>query len=138
MSVVSAKNLSKYFKKEVALKSLSFEIKPGKITGLIGADGAGKSTLIRILSALLDYRADELTVLGYDVKKNPADIQELIGYMPQKFGLYEDLTVKENMYLYADLQSIPKENRTKRVEELLEFTTLTNFQNSSPPTSPAV
>lgn len=129
MSSVVAKNLSKSFNKELALKNISFEIKPNKITGIIGADGAGKTTLIRILTALLDFQADELTILDYDLKSNSKNIQELIGYMPQKFGLYEDLSVRENMSLYANLQSIPKNKIESRIDELLKFTTLDRFQN---------
>jgi len=129
MSIVEVKNLSKVFKGAWALKNLSFSIKPNQITGLIGADGAGKTTLIRILSALYSFEADEISVLGYDLQNHATNIQELIGYMPQKFGLYEDLSVKENMYLYANLQSIPKERIKARVDELLEFTTLKNFED---------
>ena len=127
MSIVQVKNLNKSFKKQTALKDITFSIKPNKITGLIGPDGAGKTTLIRILSGLLSFEADEITVLDYDLKSSSKNIQELIGYMPQKFGLYEDLSVKENMYLYANLQSIPKENIKKRIDELLRFTDLGSF-----------
>lgn len=129
MPSVVAKNLSKSFNKQKVLKDISFEITQNKITGLIGADSSGKTTLIRILSALLDFSADELSVLGYDLKKDNKKIQEFIGYMPQKFGLYEDLSVEENMYLYANLQSIPKENIKHRVDELLEFTNLYRFKD---------
>jgi len=129
MSSVVVKNLTKSFNKQEVLKNISFEIAQNKITGLVGADSSGKTTLIRILSALLDFSADELSVLGYDLKKDNKQIQELIGYMPQKFGLYEDLSVEENMYLYANLQSIPKENIKQRVDELLEFTNLHRFKD---------
>lgn len=129
MSSVLAKNLSKFFGTQQVLNNISFDIKADKITGLIGADGAGKTTLIRVLTTLLDFEAEQLDILGYSLKENPKNIQELIGYMPQKFGLYEDLSVKENMYLYANLQSIPKEHIKKRVDELLTFTNLHKFQD---------
>ncbi len=129
MSIVKALGLSKSFKDQKALDNISFEIKADKITGIIGADSSGKTTLIRILSALLDFEAKELELLGFDLKTQTRNIQELIGYMPQKFGLYEDLSVKENMYLYAELQSIEKDKIKQRVDELLEFTSLTNFQD---------
>ena len=129
MSIVQVKNLNKFFKNQSALKDATFRVKENKITGLIGPDGAGKTTLIRILTGLLDFEADEINVLGFDLKTSKKNIQEMIGYMPQKFGLYEDLSVKENMNLYANLQSIPKENIKSRVNELLEFTNLENFQD---------
>ncbi len=127
MSIVQVKNLNKSFKNQTALKDITFQIKPDRITGLIGPDGAGKTTLIRILSGLLSFEADEIAVLDYDLKSSSKNIQELIGYMPQKFGLYEDLSVKENLHLYANLQSIPKENIEKRIDELLRFTDLGSF-----------
>lgn len=129
MSIVKAVGLSKSFKDQKALDNISFEIKADKITGIIGADSSGKTTLIRILSALLDFKAQKLELLGFDLKTQTRDIQELIGYMPQKFGLYEDLSVKENMYLYAELQSIEKYKIKQRIDELLEFTSLKNFQD---------
>lgn len=129
MSIVHVKRLNKSFKSQSALKDASFTIKPNKITGLIGPDGAGKTTLIRILSGLLEFEADEISVLDFDLKTSKKNIQELIGYMPQKFGLYEDLSVKENMNLYAELQSIPKKFIKQRIDELLEFTNLVNFQD---------
>lgn len=129
MPSVIAKNLSKSFNKQEVLKNISFEIVPNKITGLIGADSSGKTTLIRVLTALLDFSADELNVLGYDLKNDNKGLQESIGYMPQKFGLYEDLSVEENMYLYANLQSISKDNIKHRVDELLEFTNLYRFKD---------
>ena len=129
MSIVQVKNLNKFFKNQSALKDATFRVKENKITGLIGPDGAGKTTLIRILTGLLDFEADEINVLGFDLKTSKKNIQEIIGYMPQKFGLYEDLSVKENMNLYGNLQSIPKENIKSRMNELLEFTNLENFQD---------
>lgn len=129
MSILSIKNLSKSFDKQKALNNISFEIKPNKITGIVGPDGAGKTTLLRILSGLLTYEAKDIEILDLDLQTNIHIIQEQIGYMPQKFGLYEDLSVEENLRLFADLQSIPLDNLQNRIDELLHFTSLYNFKN---------
>lgn len=117
-------NVSKSFGEHKALSDLTFNLKQGKITGLIGADGAGKTTLLRILIGLLLPNEGTISVLGLDPKYDRNSINDQIGYMPQKFGLYEDLTVMENLKLYADLKNVPH-NFTK----LLEFTTLLPFQD---------
>jgi ABC-2 type transport system ATP-binding protein len=127
MSLVSAKNLNKSFKDTKAISNLNLEIRKDKITGLVGPDGAGKTTLIRIMTALLDFDSGELELLGFKLPQDAKEIQEQIGYMPQKFGLYEDLTVLENLKLYANLQSIPQHEQKQRIEELLEFINLKNF-----------
>lgn len=129
MSILSIKNLSKSFDKQKALNNISFDIKPNKITGIVGPDGAGKTTLLRILSGLLTYEAKDIEILDLDLQTNIHIIQEQIGYMPQKFGLYEDLSVEENLRLFADLQSIPLDNLQNRIDELLHFTSLFNFKN---------
>jgi ABC-2 type transport system ATP-binding protein len=129
MSILCVKNLSKSFDKQKALNNISLEIKPNKITGIVGPDGAGKTTLLRILSGLLNFEAQKVEVLDLDLQTNIHIIQEQIGYMPQKFGLYEDLTVEENLRLFADLQSIPLDNLQNRIDELLHFTSLFNFKN---------
>ena len=129
MSILSVKNLTKSFSKQKALNNISFEIKPNKITGIVGPDGAGKTTLLRILSGLLSYEAKEIEILDLDLESNIQNIQEQIGYMPQKFGLYEDLSVEENLRLFANLQSIPRDNLQNRIDELLHFTSLYNFKD---------
>ena len=129
MSILKVKNLSKSFSKQKALDNISFEVKPNKITGIVGPDGAGKTTLLRILSGLLSFEASEIEVLNLDLLSNTQIIQEQIGYMPQKFGLYEDLSVEENLKLFADLQSIPQESCQDRIDELLHFTSLYNFKD---------
>ena len=129
MSILCVKNLSKSFEKQKALNNISFEIKKNKITGIVGPDGAGKTTLLRILSGLLNFEAQKVEILDLDLNTNIQTIQEQIGYMPQKFGLYEDLTVEENLRLFADLQSIPLDNLQNRIDELLHFTSLYNFKN---------
>ena len=129
MSILSVKNLTKSFSKQKALNNISFEIKPNKITGIVGPDGAGKTTLLRILSGLLSFEAKEIEILDLDLESNIQNIQEQIGYMPQKFGLYEDLSVEENLRLFANLQSIPMDNLQNRIDELLHFTSLYNFKD---------
>ena len=129
MALVTAKNISKSFGSHRALESVNFTLSQGKIVGLVGPDGAGKTTLMRLLSALLTPDSGSLDVLGFSMPKESRDAQNFIGYMPQKFGLYEDLSVEENLNLYAALQSIAKESVAQRVEELLRFTSLYDFKS---------
>ena len=110
-----------------ALDSISVDIHPGRITGLVGPDGAGKTTLLRILAGLLPPSEGSAAVFGFDATRQTDDIKPFLGYMPQKFGLYEDLTVMENLELYAKLRGLPKSERTKKLEELLQFTSLSKF-----------
>ena len=110
-----------------ALDSISATVTPGKITGLVGPDGAGKTTALRLIAGLLTPTSGRVTAFGYDAAKQTARVRELLGYMPQKFGLYEDLTVMENLNLYAKLRNLPRSQRKERFDELLEFTNLTRF-----------
>jgi ABC-2 type transport system ATP-binding protein len=129
---VQALQLSKTFDQnstDPALDAVSFDVKKGEITGLVGPDGSGKTTLIRLIAGLLKKDSGELSVLGLDPLEDAAHLQSQIGYMPQKFGLYEDLSVLENLHLYADLQSIEKSQRDTRIQELLDFTSLSDFQH---------
>lgn len=111
-----------------ALNDLSFTIEKGKITGLLGPDGAGKTTLLRILAGLFVPDTGHATVLGFDTVKKSSRIQRIIGYMPQKFGLYENLSVEENLTLYAELHAVPREKYEKRSAELLDMTALAPFR----------
>ncbi|MGE5191043.1 MAG: ATP-binding cassette domain-containing protein, partial [Deltaproteobacteria bacterium] len=97
-----------------ALDGVSLAARAGALTALVGPDGAGKTTLIRLAAGLLTADAGQLTVLGLDVSADPQQVQARIGYMPQRFGLYEDLTVQENLDLYADLHGVPIEERRER------------------------
>ncbi len=110
-----------------ALKDLSVGVSFGKVTGLIGPDGAGKTTLMRLAAALLRPQQGEVRVLGHHNVKEALKIQSLVGYMPQRFGLYEDLSVLENLELYADLQGVPKQVRKKRYDELMQMTGMAPF-----------
>ncbi len=128
--IVKAEGLTKRFGKAApALDGISAEIYPAAITGLVGPDGAGKTTLIRLMTALLDADQGSLNVLGFDPAKDARWIQASIGYMPQRFGLYEDLTVAENLHLYAELRALPAAERASVFAELLAFTDLGRFTN---------
>jgi ABC-2 type transport system ATP-binding protein len=107
-----------------ALDGVSIAIAPGKMTGLVGPDGSGKTTLIRILAGLIDPDGGQVEVLGHAAT---AMDRSRLGYMPQRFGLYEDLTVMENLRLYADLRGLPESEREGRFEQLLAFTDLKRF-----------
>lgn len=157
MHTVEIKNLTKTFGKVTALDNLSLNIEKGKITGLIGADGAGKTTLLRMIIGLLVPDKGEISTLGFDPVTQKDELTPLIGYMPQKFGLYEDLTVIENLKLYADLKGInikepltptpsalrhtvsqgsffacsnlhPARGEGNKIDKMLEFTKLAPFQ----------
>ncbi|HHB1456488.1 TPA: ATP-binding cassette domain-containing protein [Yersinia enterocolitica] len=110
-----------------AVASLTTEIHSGAVTGLVGPDGAGKTTLLRMLAGLLKPSHGKLTVVGLDPVENDRQLHSILGYMPQKFGLYEDLTVMENLTLYADLSGVTGEQRRQTFERLLTFTDLTRF-----------
>ena len=102
-------------------------IRPGVVTGLVGPDGAGKTTLMRLMAALLTPTGGTMSVCGFDCATAPDAIHEAIGYMPQRFGLYEDLTVMENLTLYADLRGVVGDERKRTFEKLLSFTDLARF-----------
>jgi ABC-2 type transport system ATP-binding protein len=112
-----------------ALDAVSVEAPPGMLTALVGPDGAGKTTFIRLTAGLMAADSGALQVLGVDVAANPQHVQERIGYMPQRFGLYEDLTVQENLDLYADMHGVGTEERRSRYPQLLEMTALGAFTN---------
>jgi ABC-2 type transport system ATP-binding protein len=127
--VLAVRNLGKEFISKKgpgiqALKNVSFEARRRQVTGLVGADGAGKTTLIRTAAGLIVPTEGSVTVLGLDSVVDTIEIQSRVGYMPQKFGLYQDLTVKENMDLYADLQGVPSSQRKDRYHRLLQMTGL--------------
>ncbi len=110
-----------------ALTDVSFSIQPGRVTGLIGPDGAGKTTLMRLAAGLFMADRGKIEVLGIDVQRDSLQVQSLVGYMPQRFGLYEDLSVQENLDLYADLQNVPRQQRATRYHELMQMTGLGPF-----------
>lgn len=113
--------------KITALDNISVSVKAGRITGLIGPDGAGKTTLMRLAVGLLLPDSGSIHALGIDVVSSPIETQSALGYMPQRFGLYEDLSVQENLDLYADLQGLPLQERKSRYDELMHMTGLAPF-----------
>jgi ABC-2 type transport system ATP-binding protein len=110
-----------------ALQSVDISIRRGKVTGLIGPDGAGKTTLMRLAAGLLLPDAGKVRALDIDVVARPLEVQSAVGYMPQRFGLYEDLSVQENLDLYADLQGVEHARRDARYRELMHMTGLAPF-----------
>ena len=129
--VLVAESLTKTFvsgtQRSEALKAVSFAIRPGAVTGLIGPDGAGKTTLMRLAAGLLVPDAGSVQALGLDSTRDSLAVQAALGYMPQRFGLYEDLSAQENLDLYADLQGVPKAVRSERYAELMRMTGLAPF-----------
>lgn len=127
MPIISCENLTKRFGPLTALEDVSFQADEGQIIGLLGPDGAGKTTLMRHLCGLWKPDAGKVTVLGLDSVRNASKIQSQVGYVPQKFGLYENLTVMENITLYARLHGISRSDLEERVKKLLEITLLAPF-----------
>jgi ABC-2 type transport system ATP-binding protein len=112
-----------------ALDGVSVEVRQGELTALVGPDGAGKTTFLRLATGLIAADAGALTVLGTDLAANPQHVQSSVGYMPQRFGLYEDLTVQENLDLYADLHGVQGSQRRERFGRLMEMTALGPFRD---------
>lgn len=132
MRTATIRNLTRKFGNTVAIDNLSLYIEKGRITGLIGADGAGKTTLLRTIIGLLLPNEGEINVLGFNPETQKDELNRHIGYMPQKFGLYEDLTVIENLKLYADLKGVDISSITGKesvLTRMLEFTALAPFQD---------
>lgn len=121
--------LTKSFGNTIAVKALNLDIRKGELYGLVGPDGAGKTTTMRLLAGIMDPTSGDAWVAGYPLQNQAASIQERIGYMSQRFGLYEDLTVRENILFYADLYGVPMQERPARIERLLGFSNLAPFQD---------
>jgi ABC-2 type transport system ATP-binding protein len=132
-AIVACADLDKSFQAKhqtfQALKGVTFAAAAGATTALVGSDGAGKTTLIRLIAGLLRPDRGVLTVLGIDTAADPQAIQARIGYMPQRFGLYDDLTVQENLDLYADLHGVSAVGRRSKYPQLMEMTALAPFVN---------
>jgi ABC-2 type transport system ATP-binding protein len=121
-------NLAKAFGETVAVSGLSLDIQRGELFGIVGPDGAGKTTIMRLLTAIMEPTSGEAWVAGLSILKDGERIKEKIGYMSQRFGLYEDLTVMENIDFYADLYGVSRQVRPARVERLLGFSGLSPFK----------
>ena len=126
--VIETKDLTKQFKKVVAVDRLNLSVRKGEIFGLLGPDGAGKTTAIRMLCAIMDPTEGSARVAGFDTKKEPEEIKKRIGYMAQQFSLYGDLTVLENLTFFADIFEVGRKERQERIDRLLEFARLTRFK----------
>lgn len=125
--MIKIKKLTKKFDGIVALDTIDLELAAGKIIGLVGPDGTGKTTLLRLIAGLLKPTTGSIAVNGLDTITEANGVHEIISYMPQKFGLYEDLTVMQNLTLYADLQGLSREERERQFKRLLDFTALAPF-----------
>ena len=129
MIAVEIKNLTKKFNQLTAINNINLKIEKGGIIGIIGPDGAGKTTFLRLVAGLLKPSTGSIIFEGIDVAKNPQKIKEFIGYMPQHFSLYGDLNVSENLKFFADLYGVPSDKFKERKKELLPFSGLSPFEN---------
>jgi len=127
--IIEAKNLSKKFGDFTANDNLNFHVNEGEIFGFLGANGAGKTTAIKILCGLSFPTSGDITVAGYDVYKQSEQIKKNIGYMSQKFSLYEDLTVEENIEFYAGIYGLKRKQIKQKIKEMLEKLELTDKRN---------
>jgi ABC-2 type transport system ATP-binding protein len=125
---ITASHLVRTFPGVRAVDDLSFEVHPGEIFGLVGPDGAGKTTTLRMLAGIMTPDSGSATVAGFDVVRDPEAAKLHLSYMPQRFGLYEDLTVDENIRFYADLFGVDHAERAARSSELLEAAGMNEFR----------
>ena len=127
MLSIQTTNLTKTFGSLTAVKELNLEVKTGEIFGLVGPDASGKTTTLRMLCGILPPDRGEAIVAGCDIRREAELLKEKVGYLPQRFGLYGDLTVLENIHFYADLYQVTKQERRGRIERLLGFANLSPF-----------
>ncbi|RJP65930.1 MAG: ABC transporter ATP-binding protein [Candidatus Abyssobacteria bacterium SURF_17] len=128
MNAIETQALAKSFVGTVAVDGLTFEVAEGEIFGLVGPDGAGKTTTMRLLTSIMEPSSGDAWVAGHHIVKEAEAIKEKIGYMSQRFGLYPDLTVSENIDFYGDIYGVPRKGREKKVDKLLAFSNLTPFK----------
>jgi ABC-2 type transport system ATP-binding protein len=126
-SAISVDGLTKSFPGVRAVDALSFDVRAGEIFGLVGPDGAGKTTTLRMLAGIMPPDAGNASVAGFDVVRDPEGAKHALSYMPQRFGLYEDLTVDENIRFYADLFGVRKAERETRSVQLLHAAGMSEF-----------
>ena len=127
-TMIRAQHLTKKFDDLAAIDDLSLSVEEGEIFGLVGPDGAGKTTTMRLLTSIMDPDAGEAWVAGHHVVREAEAVKAEIGYMSQRFGLYADLTVMENIDFYADIFNVPRKGRDERIGRLLAFSNLTPFK----------
>jgi len=128
MDAIRTEGLTKRFGELTAVDGLTLTVAEGEIFGLVGPDGAGKTTIMRLLTAIMDPTSGNAWVAGHHVVEEGEAIKEEIGYMSQRFGLYPDLTVMENIHFYADIYGVPRRGREARIDRLLAFSNLTPFK----------
>ncbi|MHC1768765.1 MAG: ATP-binding cassette domain-containing protein [Verrucomicrobiia bacterium] len=128
MAAIKTRALTKVFGGLTALASLDLEVGEGEVFGLVGPDGAGKTTTMRLLTGLLDPTSGDAWVAGHHTVNETEAIKDQIGYMSQRFGLYPDLTVLENIHFYADIYGVPSRGRAEAIDRLLAFSSLTPFK----------
>ena len=126
-AVIETRDLTRRFGNVTAVDGLTLDIAEGEIFGLVGPDGAGKTTTLRMLCGLMDPTSGSATVAGHDIVREAQAVKDAIGYMAQRFGLYADLTVNENMEFYADLFGINRRQRESMAPELLQMTRMAEF-----------
>ncbi|NRA49316.1 MAG: ABC transporter ATP-binding protein, partial [Phaeodactylibacter sp.] len=129
-NAITARNLTKRFGTFTAVDAISFEVSRGEIFGFLGANGAGKTTAMRMLTGLSRPTEGEATVAGYDVYKAPEQIKRHIGYMSQKFSLYEDLKVRENIRFYGGIYGLPRKQIRQETDRLIEELDMSEYANS--------
>ena len=129
MILLEAKALGKKFQNVSVLDNISLQLEPGQIFGLFGPDGAGKSTLLKIFCGLLKPDKGELWLKGQPAHGRPALLRQQVGYMPQRFSLYQDLTVAENLDFFCDLFQVPKASKQHRLNQVYEFSYLSQFSD---------
>src|SRR4051812_34796724 len=127
-AIIKTAELTRRFGELTAVDSLTLEVARGEIFGLVGPDGAGKTTTLRLLCGLMDATSGQAWVAGHDVAREPQAVKDGIGYMAQRFGLYSDLSVDENMDFYADLFGVPPNERAKMIPDLLRMTRMEPFR----------
>jgi ABC-2 type transport system ATP-binding protein len=128
-AAIATRDLTRRFGAVTAVDGVTFDVAPGELFGLVGPDGAGKTTTLRMLAGVLRPTSGDALVDGVSVVRNPEDVKRHIAYMSQRFGLYTDLTVRENIDFYADLYEVPPRERTARLARLYEFSNLEPFEH---------
>src|SRR3989339_1447698 len=125
---IEAHNLTKRFGTALAVDHVGFEVARGEIFGIVGPDGAGKTTTLRMLTGIMDPSGGTAAIAGFDTKTAASMAREHLAYMSQRFGLYPDLTVAENVSFYADLYGVPRKGRDERFAELYGFSHMAPFK----------
>jgi len=128
MEAIRTESLTKTFGGLTAVDDVTLSVAEGEIFGLVGPDGAGKTTTMRLLSAIMDPTSGDAWVAGHHTVREAGAVSNNIGYMSQRFGLYPDLTVAENIHFYADIYGVPRRGREEKIERLLDFSNLTPFK----------